>query len=155
MYRVAVSIVGCPALAEDVVQEAVINVWDGLPSYRAEAPIRNWVLRITHNAAVGTLRRLRDESWDPSMLPDVAVSGQVERTAEARDELARLRDALSGLDDLSRRIVVLRELEGMSYVDIADALDVSLGQVKIRLFRARRRLRDEVQASPPRPRRED
>jgi len=66
---------------------------------------------------------------------------------EARDDLSRLQEALGQLDELSRSIVALREVEAMSYSDIAEALDISLGQVKIRLLRARRLLASEVRSA--------
>lgn len=140
MYRVAIAVVRDPALAEDVVQDSLIKIWDGLPSFRGDAPLKNWVLRITHNTAVSTLRRIRDEAWDPQWLPDSESDGQVESTAVARDELDRLQIALGEIDSLSRTILALREVEDMPYAEIANLLGISEGQVKIRLFRARKKL---------------
>lgn len=147
MYRVAVSIVRDPALAEDVVQDALLKIWDARHTYRGDAPIRHWILRITHNTAVSTLRRIRDEAWDPSHLPESQAGDDVARTVEARDELERLRLALDQLDELSRTMVILREIEGLTYEQIADALGVTLALVKIRLFRARRTLAEVVRAT--------
>jgi DNA-directed RNA polymerase specialized sigma24 family protein len=87
MYRVAISTVRDPAMAEDVVQDAIIKVWDSISTYRGDAPIRNWILRITHNTAVSSLRKVRDEAWDPAALPEGEAWDNVERSAEARDDL--------------------------------------------------------------------
>lgn len=141
MYRVAIAVVRDPALAEDVVQEALLKAWDGLDEFRGEAPLRAWVLRITHNTAVSTLRRIRDEAWSPFDLPDEPGGGRVEETVIARAEVESLQAALSELDELSRSILALREVQDMSYDEIAATLGITTGQVKIRLFRARRKLR--------------
>jgi RNA polymerase sigma-70 factor (ECF subfamily) len=144
MYRVAVAVVQDPALAEDVVQDSLLRVWDGLDGFRGDAPLRAWVLRITHNTAVSALRRIRDETWDPRNFPERPRDARIEETVIARAELDTLRTALGELDELTRSILALREVEGMSYDDIAATLELTTGQVKIRLFRARRRLRELV-----------
>jgi len=146
IYRVAISIVRDPGLAEDVVQETIIKVWESMGSYRGEAPIRNWILRIAHNTAVSLLRKIRDEAWDPSMLPEGTSGVDVERRVESRNDLAILGDALDGLDELSRSILVLREIEGLTYDEIAETLDVPLPTVKTRLLRARRSLQRTVKS---------
>lgn len=68
VYRLALSVVRDPGLAEDVVQETFIKVWQHADSYRGIAPVRNWLLRIAHNVAVSTLRTIREEATDPSTL---------------------------------------------------------------------------------------
>lgn len=145
VYRVAVSVVRDPTAAEDVAQEALLKAWQALPSYRGEAPLRSWLLRITHNTAVSSIRRRREDPLDPALLPDhtptgagVAAADSPEHAVERRASMAAFETALAELDDLSRSIVVLRELEGMSYEDIAQLLDVPLPTVKTRLLRARR-----------------
>lgn len=140
VYRVAVSIVRDPALAEDVVQDTMIRVWEALPTFRGDAPIRTWILRIAHNSAVSLLRKVKDEAWDPVTLPDSVDSADVSRTVVARSDLTAMGEALKGLDELSRSIVVLREVEGLSYEEIAETLDITLPTVKTRLLRARRTL---------------
>ncbi len=137
MYRVASAVVRDSALAEDVVQEAMVLAWDNLHTFRGEGSIRGWLLRITHNVAVSELRRAREQAWDPQRLPAAAVSGP-ERQIAAAAELEEVLDAVDELDELSRSILVLRVSEDLSYQQIADALGVTLGQVKIRLLRARR-----------------
>ena len=144
MLRLARSIVaGDQDLAEDIVQESLIKVWRGLDTYRADAPIEHWIMRITHNTAVSALRARREDPWDPAELPaQVVVSA--ERTALGREDLRALNGVVRELDELSRAILALRELEGMSYEEIAATLDVSVAVVKIRLFRARTHLREEL-----------
>ena len=140
IYRVAIGIVRDPALAEDVVQETIIRVWKSLPTFRGESPIRGWILRIAHNVAVSLLRKIRDEAWDPGTMPERTASDDVSRTVVERDDLVALGEALDGLDELSRSLIVLREVEGLSYDEIAETLEISLPTVKTRLLRARRTL---------------
>lgn len=149
IYRVAISIVRDPGLAEDVAQETVIKVWESMGSYRGEAPLRNWILRIAHNTAVSLLRKLRDEAWDPSTLPETHGVVDVERRVQGRDDLVALGEALAGLDELSRSIVVLREIEGLTYEEISESLEISLPTVKTRLLRARRSLQNSVRSGEP------
>ena len=142
VYRVALSVTRDHDLAEDVAQDALLKAWQALPSYRGDAPLKNWLLRITHNAAISALRRQRDVHYDPSDLPEqpIAEHRSLERQVEGRVSLAAFEAALEGLDDLSRSIVVLREIEGMSYQEIAEVLQIPLPTVKTRLLRARRSL---------------
>lgn len=145
MYRVAYSVVRDPHLAEDVVQEAVIKAWRAAPSWRGDGSMRSWALSICHNTAVSMLRRIRDEAHDPFDFPERSrATDDVERSADGRAELERLGRALDALDPLSRSILVLRDVEAMTYEQIAETLGVALPTVKTRLLRARRALSHEV-----------
>ncbi len=143
MFRVAQSIVGDRSLAEDIVQEALVRVWLHLDDYRGDAPLKNWALRITHNCAISYLRKRRDESRDPetlSALPSEHTGADVARTVVARSAMHDVWAALDQLDPVTRSIVILREVEHLSYDEIADILELALPTVKTRLFRARRTL---------------
>ena len=149
VYRLARSVVRDPALADDVTQETFIAVWKHLDDYRGEGSMRGWILRIAHNTSVSTLRRIKDSATDPTQLPDAQVAIGVNREVEGRIAVGELRDALGQLDDLSREIVVLREVEGLSYDDIAATLDVPIPTVKTRLLRARRQLAASLEGWRP------
>ncbi len=142
VYRLALSVVKDKALAEDIAQETLVKAWLALPTFRAESSLRSWVLRIAHNTAISTLRQRRAVVIDPHDLPEAQT--RPERSVESRVQSDAVMDdfvrALDTLDDLSRSIVVLRELEGLAYDEIADVLGVPLPTVKTRLLRARRRL---------------
>ena len=146
IYRVALSVVRDPSLAEDVVQETIIKAWRNLDSVRAEGSERSWMLRIAHNTSVSMLRRIRDEATDPRLLPDLPGGLDPDRHVQGREELARLPVVLDSLDELSRSILVLRDLEGLSYEQIAATLEVPLPTVKTRLLRARRELQRLTEA---------
>jgi RNA polymerase sigma-70 factor (ECF subfamily) len=142
IYRLALSVVKDKPLAEDIAQETLVKAWLALPSFRGDASLRSWVLRIAHNTAISTIRQRRAIVIDPYEIPEEET--RPERSVESRVQSdAVMNDfvgALDTLDDLSRSIVVLRELEGMAYDEIAEVLDVPLPTVKTRLLRARRKL---------------
>jgi RNA polymerase sigma-70 factor, ECF subfamily len=147
MYRVAQSIVGERTMAEDVVQEALLRAWQHIGDYRGDAPLKNWVLRITHNCAVSALRRRREEVRDPMVMGETEQAvGHIdtERTVAGRAAMDGLWVALDTLDSVSRSIVVLREIERMTYEEIAEVLGLPLPTVKTRLFRARRTLSERL-----------
>ena len=140
MYRLARSIMGDGALAEDVVQESLIRAWQASGSLHDDSALRSWVLRITHNTAISTLRKRREELRDPAMLPERSQGAGTERQVAGRLMVDELMTALDTLDPLTRSIVILRELEDMPYEEIAEALGIALPTVKTRLFRARKLL---------------
>lgn len=140
VFRLAFSVVRDRSLAEDVTQEAMLKAWLALPTFRGESSLRGWIMRIAHNTAISTLRSRRSIVSDPNEMPEAPII--LEKSTERRVEGAAVVDefveALDLLDDLSRSIVVLRELEGMSYDEISQVLDVPLPTIKTRLLRSRR-----------------
>lgn len=147
-YRVALSIVRDPALAEDVVQETMIKAWTAMDGFEGSGTMRSWVLAIAHNTAVSTLRRLREEATEPDRFPERASAADlVEQTVEDRARLELLWQAVADLDDLSREILLLRDVEGLPYQDIVAATGVPLATVKTRLLRARRSLQQRALAT--------
>lgn len=141
VYRVAFSVVRDSALAEDVAQDSILKAWNALPTFRGESTLRSWLLRITHNTAISTLRKRREELHDPMLMPEPDHGG-VSTEKQVVDALSAdaFETALDQLDELSRSVVVLREIEGMTYEEISETLEVPLPTVKTRLLRARRTL---------------
>lgn len=139
-YRVALAVVRDPALAEDIVQETIVKVWRNLHDLRDRDSERGWVLRIAHNTAVSTLRTIRDVATDPATMPERPTAIGPDRRAAGRAAMTDLDRALDAMDPISRSVIVLREIEGMRYDDIGDALGIPVSTVKTRLFRARRQL---------------
>lgn len=141
-YRLAMSIVRDNALAEDIAQDTMLKAWLALPTLRSDASLRSWVLRIAHNTAISTIRTRRAVVVDPQELPDqtTAPERSVENRVQGGEVMSDFVEALGELDDLSRSIVVLREVEDLTYEEIAAVLDVPLPTVKTRLLRSRRKL---------------
>ncbi len=138
VYRFALSIVRDPALADDVVQETMIKAWRSAPTEADGTVPRAWLFRVARNTAISMLRSRRDVVLGPEALPDGSSGPGVSRTVEGRAALADLWDALNVLNEDDRALIVLRELDGMSYEEMAELLGLPLSSVKTRLFRARR-----------------
>lgn len=150
VYRVALSVTKNPTMAEDVSQDALIKAWQSLPSYRGDAPLRHWILRITHNTAISMLRRRREEVVAPFDLPDrPATDAAVDIQVQDRLAIDRFEVALGDLDGISRSIVVLREVEGLTYAEMSDVLELPLPTIRTRLLRARRQLADALDGWQP------
>lgn len=142
VYRLAMSIVRDNALAEDIAQDTMVKAWLALPTLRSDTSLRSWVLRIAHNTAISTLRTRRAVVVDPQEMPDQSTVPErsVENRVQGGEVMNDFVAALDDLDDLSRSIVVLREVEDLSYDEIADVLNIPLPTVKTRLLRSRRKL---------------
>lgn len=147
VFAVAARIVGLDD-ADDVAQDAFLRAFHRLDQYRSESSFRTWLLRITHNAALSELERRRPRlaltSPEGGRGPDerdIAVrtpAEQLERS-EQRDRLA---EKIGQLRPEHRAVLVLRDLEGLSYQEIADVTETPVGSVKGRLNRARSELID-------------
>jgi RNA polymerase sigma-70 factor (ECF subfamily) len=149
VVRVAARIVG-EEEAEDVSQDAFLRAFHRLERFRGDAPFRSWLLRITHNAALDHVARRRPEPVDPSELdssePDRAQRAPAERL-EVRERIERLERKLHGLAPAHRAVLVLKDVEGFSYEEIAAITETPLGSVKGRLHRARREFIDMLRAN--------
>lgn len=132
---------------EDVSQEAFIKAYRALPSFRGESAFYTWLYRIAINAAKNHLaaakRRPPEQELD-SQDPDYYASDARLRDEESPEGLVmqeQLRQtiarAMAGLPDELRTAIVLREIEGLSYEEIAQAMDCPVGTVRSRIFRAR------------------
>ena len=144
VYHVAVSIVHDAALAEDVVQETMIKAWRQAPVDAGEQIPRGWLLRVARNTAISTLRTRREDLHGPDTLPESPGGIETTRAVESRAALDELWAAMGRLDEDARELIVMREVDDLSYEDIAAALGLSLSTVKTRLFRARRALKDAL-----------
>lgn len=151
IYNLTLRMTGNPDDAMDLAQEAFLNAWRGLKFFKGDSTFSTWVYRLASNACIDHLRRKKrrqdidlpmpmDEEDDrPPDIPDDRF--QPERELERQE----LRNAVcSGLEQLSdehRQVLVMREINGLSYQEIADVLDLEAGTVKSRIARARNSLR--------------
>ena len=148
VYRLALRQLGNREDAEDAAQEVFLKAYTGLASFRGDSKLSVWLYRITGNVCTDMLRRRRetvslsqendegeplelelpDERFDPAAL------------TERKDLRERIGAALNALPPEAREILLLRELGGASYDEIAETLGLDLGTVKSRIFRARKKL---------------
>ncbi len=144
VYRVALSVVHDPALADDVVQETMIKAWRRSPVGPGEEIPRNWLLKVARNTALSILRTRREDLHGPDTMPEGPAGAETVRTVEGRAQLEELWEAMRHLGEDARALIVLKEVDGLSYEEIATALDLPLPTVKTRLFRARKALKNAL-----------
>jgi RNA polymerase sigma-70 factor (ECF subfamily) len=130
-------------LAEEAAQEAFIRAWQRLYSYKPQYPFRSWILSIAVHIALDTLRRA-PKQVDIDQLPLEAPGGKPEAELEAKERRAFIQQAVLDLPPASRAVLILREYEGLSYQEIAMALDIPVGTVMSRLNYARSQLRQNL-----------
>lgn len=147
VYSLTLRLCGSPEDAADAAQEAFLSAWRGLPAFRREAEFSTWLYRLASNAAIDLLRRSKRRRGEASLDEEGSPIDAVDTAPSPQDclEGAELRDAVAaGMDQLSeshRQALVLRELQELSYEEIAAVLEVDLGTVKSRISRARGALR--------------
>ena len=139
VYRFILRMVGSRDEALELAQEAFIKAWQALPGWEPEAQFRTWLFRIASNAATDSLRRRKVVEFVPLEEDYDAPGGGVDPEAhlQAKQRLLVLEAALNRLPHEQRQIVLLREVENMSYGEIGAALGITEGTVKSRLARAR------------------
>jgi RNA polymerase sigma-70 factor (ECF subfamily) len=160
-YALARWLVRQPADAEDMVQEAYLKAFNSFPSY-AGGDSRAYLLTIVRNTCFNRLRRQKaernvialrpgqglEEDGDDSVENIADPELGPEETLVARRERVRVREAIFALPEPFREVVVLRELEELSYAEIAAITRMPVGTVMSRLSRARSRLRELLQEKP-------
>ena len=134
-YRIALRMLGDESDAEDATQDAFVQAWRKLGGFRADAAFSTWMYRIVTNRCLNMLRARR--RTEP--LPDdrEAPASRPDRIAEARWQVEDLKLAILRLTPEQRAPLVLRELQGCTYEEVAESLDISIPAVKSRLHRAR------------------
>lgn len=153
VYNCILRIVLDRSLAEDVCQKVFLNAYLRLRDFTGGSQFFTWLYRIAHNESISVLRyegRRRGPSLDlassdddASGLPEPASpDGDPSLPAARADNERILHDALKRIDPEERQVLILRELEGLDYRQIADALDLPVGTVRSRLHRARESLRE-------------
>jgi RNA polymerase sigma-70 factor, ECF subfamily len=144
VYSLAYRLVGDRGDAEDVAQEAYLRMFRGLAGFREEAAFETWMYRIVTNCAMSHLRRrgrfgdvFREEDG-----PELPVPDRAQEIAVQRDDLAR---GLARLPAGQRTVLLLKDVYGLSVREIAQEVGIEEGAVKVRLHRARKRLKEMLE----------
>ncbi len=155
VYSVALRIMGDPHRAADAAQEAFITAFRRLETFRG-GNFKSWMLRIATNQCYDELRSMkRRPATSMQDLPDADAddgpalpddSDTPEETAEKNELNRAIADCIQSLGDDQRVVLVLSDVEGMSYQEVADITGANLGTIKSRLSRARGAVRDCLQA---------
>ncbi|MEJ7585765.1 MAG: RNA polymerase sigma factor [Acidimicrobiales bacterium] len=147
-YTLALRLTGDEEDARDVVQESYLRAYKGLKRFRGDAQFTTWLYRITANCATNQLskrtRHRHDELPDDAGLLDERADRDPARSADAADLRERLKDALDVLPPRLRAVVVLRDVYDLPHEAIAAELGISESAAKVRLHRARRKLREHL-----------
>lgn len=150
VFSLALRSTGSEADAADITQEVFLRLWKGIKDFRGDSSLSTWLYRVCANLCVDLARKRAVEAGAVSLdddenllteLPDHSDSGRPETVLEKNEVARELQVCLAMLSEEHRRIVTLRDVAGMSYADIAAALDLEEGTVKSRLARARAALR--------------
>ena len=147
IYHLALRMCGSADEAADIAQEAFLAAWRGLPSFRGEAGFATWLYRLTSNAAIDYLRRQKNQRGDMALddeelgLDAVDSGPGPQETAEGSELRSAVAAGLNQLSEGHRQVLVLREIQGLSYEEIASVLELDIGTVKSRISRARSSLR--------------
>lgn len=137
VYSVAFRITRSHADAEEITQEVFIKMHEALPRFEFRSSCKTWLYRIAANAAISRCRKgARESSLAGKYREHLEVAAQQSPAAEDINEKT-VGALLSALDDGQRACVVLREMEGLSYEEIAEILHIPLNTVRSRLHRAR------------------
>ncbi len=156
-FRLVCAILHNEADARDVCQEVWLTVWKQLPTFRAESRFSTWLHPIATRRALDHLRKRR--RWFDRFLPfgtgddnavevaEPATTDDARSQAESGETVTRVRAALASLPPKHRAVLALRELEGLSYEEIAQATGIPAGTVMSRLHHARRLLAEKLKDS--------
>jgi len=144
IYRLCASYAPTAAEAEELTQEVYFKLWENLHRYNAGSNFMAWAWRVAKNLIIDSYRRGRREreaAWlDPEILDRLPGSEDPHEQTERRQRLRLIATALRRIDEDLASLVIMRDFAGMSYREIAEALELPLGTVKSRLNRARMEL---------------
>lgn len=148
VYSLCFRMCGNSEDAEEAAQDAFLALWRGIDRFRQESSLSTWIYRLATNACIDTLRRRKKQSGSVSLddeelfVDAVDTSPQPQETVEHREAQKLLQEGLSTLPEEYRKVLILREIEGLSYTEIAESASIELGTVKSRISRGRSLLRN-------------
>ena len=152
LYNTLAKMLGSADEARDVAQDAFVHAFQKLGTFRGTSAFYSWLFRIAVNAAISQRRKtkriaasldtLHEQSGVETADPHPAA--RPSHTLELSEQQAQVRRALAELSDEFRTVMVLKEMEGLKYEEIAELLDIPVGTVRSRIHRARSELRQKL-----------
>lgn len=146
LFRFALRMLGDEEEAKDVVQEVLIKVWNGRDQLGQVNNMEAWCMRITKNLSLDKIRSLQRRNTDP--MSDRFDVQQADPTPYQKTELGEsmqhVSQMIASLPEKQRQIIHLRDVEGYSYNEISEILELDMNQVKVNLFRARNAVREKL-----------
>lgn len=146
LFRYSLKIVRDEDLAKDVVQECLIKVWEKRNDLNLIQNLEAWCMQVTRNKALDKLRSKHVGRTDQF---EVKFDTRKERdtpyvVTEREDLMTRIKSLIADLPDRQREVMQLRDIEGYTYKEIGDILEIDINLVKTNLFRARRKLKESL-----------
>lgn len=146
LFRFSLKIVRDEDLAKDVVQECLIKVWEKRNDLKLVNNLEAWCMQVTKNKA---LDKLRSKHVSRTDLFEVQLDRRKERDTpyvmtERGDVMGRIKTLIAALPERQREVMQLRDIEGFTYKEIGETLEIDINLVKTNLFRARRKLKESL-----------
>ncbi len=146
LYRFAFRIIGDQEEAKDIVQEVMIKVWDKRDNMHKTQNMEAWCMQITKNLCYDKLKSkaFQNSSSLPENWQLEDTSSTPEGSAEMNDIMNQVHGFISNLPNKQKQVIHLRDIEGYSYKEIGDIMEIDMSQVKVNLFRARKAVRESL-----------
>lgn len=145
LYRFAYRIVGNGAEAEDVVQEVMIKLWKQRDKLHEYNNIEAWCIRMTKNLSID---KTRSKHYKVGIIPegyDISSNhNNPHQVTETQDTMQRIKNMMDTLPTKQREVMHMRDIEGLSYKEIEEQLQIPMNQVKVYLFRARKFIKSQL-----------
>jgi RNA polymerase sigma-70 factor (ECF subfamily) len=166
VYNICLKFTGSPQDAEDAAQEVFTKIWKNLDDFQHQSSLRTWIYRISMNTCIDSSRRpwrrlirrnttLEDLLDQGDQGPIVSESESAEHQLLAKEKAEELRRAITSLKPRLRAVLILKDLEELSYEEISAVLGIGLGTISSRLNRARKALQERLQAAGSAPARQE
>lgn len=145
LFRFSARIVGDDEMAEDVVQDVVIKMWDKREERHEYQNLEAYCMRMTKNLSIDKTRAKSFQNVSLDKAPELIQTSQnpYQQTAQ-NDTVSHVHELMQALPEKQRMVMQLRDVEGMEYKEIAAALELPLNQIKVNLFRARKSIRKQL-----------
>ena len=148
LFRFALHLLGNEEDAKDIIQDAFVKVWHNKEKMGELQNLEAWCMRITRNLALDKLKskkyRITDDLDRAQEVP-AAHQHTPHQQAERSDLMRRVHGLIRGLPEKYRTILQLRDIDGLSYQEIAEVLHIEMSEVKVNLHRARKQVREQLQ----------
>ena len=144
IYNIAYKYMGNTEDAKDIAQEALIKIYLNIKSCKSLDTFKAWSAKITVNTALDALRKRTRKSADVLEESVASAADGPEQTVIHNEDKKRVKDAINSLSEEHRTMIILRDLEGFSYDELAKITGIAMGTVKSRLSRARITLREQL-----------